>query len=160
MAQVKLTDRVSIDNLRSWNLDFRATEAERDITIPANVKGYKQLTVAEIDGQVKRGNLFFVGVDGIGNNADIKINDENVVKFVFGDGSDEDIPSETLLTLDSMKELLKVTPKTAFEKELAKLVKTDAEKKTVVDIAKEAGIENVEGYKKTAIEKISGYKFE
>lgn len=160
MAQVKLTDRVSIDNLRNWNLDFRATEANKDISIPASVKGYKQLTVAEIDGQVKMGNLFFVGKDGLGNNADIKINDDAVVKFVFGDGNDEEVPGSTLLTVESMKSLLKVSPKAKFEDELAKLVSTEAEKKTVIEIAKEAGIEDVEGYKKTAIEKISGYKFE
>lgn len=160
MAQVKLTDRVSIDNLRSWDLGFRATETERDITIPANVKGYKQLTVAEIDGQVKMGNLFFVGKDGFGNNADIKINDENVIKFVFGEGDEEEKPSTTLLTLDALKEVLAITPKTKFEEAVSKLVATEAEKKTVIELAKEAGIENVEGYKKTFIEKISGYKFE
>lgn len=160
MAQVKLTDRVSIDNLRNWNLDFRATEANRDISIPASVKGYKQLTVAEIDGQVKMGNLFFVGKDGLGNNADIKINDPAVVKFVFGEGTDDEVPSETLLTLDSMKELLKTSPKAKFEEGLNKLVTTEAEKKTVIELAKEAGIEEVEGYKKTAIEKISGFRFE
>lgn len=160
MAQVKLTDRVSIDNLRNWDLGFRATEAEKDVTIPGSVKSYKKLTVAEIDGQVKMGNLFFVGTDGFGNNADIKINDDSVIKYVFGDGDDDGKPSTTLLTLDALKNVLAMTPKQKFEDAISKLVVTEAEKKTVVDLAVEAGIENVEGYKKTFIEKISGYKFE
>lgn len=161
MAQVKLTDRVSIDNLRSWNLDFRATESSKDITIPANVKGYKQLTVAEIDGQVKIGNLFFVGKDGFGNNADIRINDKSVVSFVFGDGYEEDeAPASTLLTKESVAALLSTAPKVEFQKQLEKLVTTEAEKKTIVPIAKEVGIDDVEAYKIAAIEKISGYKFD
>jgi len=161
MAQVKLTDRVSIDNLRSWNLDFRATESNRDITIPANVKGYKQLTVAEIDGQVKMGNLFFVGKDGFGNNADIRINDKAVVAFVFGEGSEEDeSPASTLLTKESVSVLLNASPKAKFQEQLEKLVATEAEKKTIIPMAKEVGIDNVEAYKIAAIEKISGYKFD
>jgi hypothetical protein len=158
MSEIKLTDRVSIDNLVNWDLGFVSSEANRDITIPAGVKGFKQLSVAEVDGQVKLGNGFFCGRDGFGNNAYIKINDEDVKAFIFGTGNDE-TKEEVLLTLDNVKKLLSVTPKVAFEKELAKLVVTEAEKKMIVSLATEAGIEDAEGYKKTAIEKISGYTF-
>lgn len=158
MSEIKLTDRVSIDNLVNWNLDFVSSEAKRDITIPASVKGFKQLSVAEVDGQVKLGNKFFCGVDGFGSNAYIKINDKAVMDFVFGtSGESTDV---TLLTLENVKKMLYTTPKAAFEKELSKLVVTEAEKKMIITIAKEAGIEEVEGYKKTAIEKISGYTFD
>jgi len=159
MSEIKLTDRVSIDNLVNWDLGFISSEANRDITIPANVKGFKQLSVAEVDGQVKLGNKFFCGIDGFGNNAYIKINDENVKAFIFGTNNEEN-NKEILLTLDNVKKLLSVSPKASFEKELAKLVVTEAEKKMIVPLSIEAGIEDVEGYKKTSIEKISGYKFE
>lgn len=159
MSEIKLTDRVSIDNLVGWNLDFISSEANRDITIPSNVKGFKQLSVAEVDGQVKLGNKFFCGVDGFGNNAYIKINDKDVKDFVFGTNSSESA-EEILLTLDNVKKLLSTSPKATFEKELAKLVVTEAEKKMIVSLAKEAGIEEVEGYKKTSIEKLSGYMFD
>ena len=33
--EIQLTDRVFIENTRSWNLGFRAIESQRDITIPA-----------------------------------------------------------------------------------------------------------------------------
>ena len=161
MERIKLTDRVSIDSLVSWDIGFRATEANRDITIPANVKGYKQLTVGEIDGQVKMGNKFFTGTDGLGNNADIKINDERVIKIVFGDNqSGEEPPSATLLTADSVRELLETSPKAKFQETLEKLVVTDSERKMIISVAKEVGIDNVEAYKISAIEKISGYKFD
>ena len=158
MSEIKLTDRVSIENLVNWNLDFVATESTRDITIPASVKGYKQLSVAEIDGQVKLGNRFFCGIDGFGSNAYIKINDEKVMAFVFG--TSDESTDVILLTLENVKKLLTTSPRAAFEKELAKLVVTEAEKKMIVPLAKEAGIEEVEGYKKTAIEKLSSYTFE
>ena len=41
--EIQLTDRVFIENTRSWNLGFRAIESQRDITIPANAKKYAQL---------------------------------------------------------------------------------------------------------------------
>lgn len=157
MSEVKLTDRVSIDNLVNWDLGFVSSEAIRDITIPAGVKGFKQLSVAEIDGQVKLGNKFFCGVDGFGSNAYIKINDNNVRAFVFGESIE--VSSASLLTLDNVKKLLSTSPKAAYEKELSRLVVTEAEKKMIVSLATEAGIEDVEGYKKTSIEKHSGYTF-
>lgn len=160
MAKLRLTDRVSIDNLVGWDIGFRAVESTRDITIPAGVKGYKQLTVAEIDGQVKMGNLFFIGKDGLGNNADIKINNEEVIKLVFGEEINEDEkPSETLLTKKAVKELLETSPKAEFEKVLNKLVTTEAEKKMIIPLTKEIGTDEVEKYKIDSIEKISGYEF-
>lgn len=159
MSEIKLTDRVSIDNLVNWNLDFISSEANRDITIPSNVKGFKQLTVAEVDGQVKLGNRFFCGVDGFGSNAYIKINDKSVKDFVFGIG-DEENKEEILLTLDNVKKLLSTSPKAAFEKELNKLIVTEAEKKMIVPLAKEAGIDDAENYKIAAIERISGFTFD
>ena len=143
---------------RYFDLGFVSSEANRDITLPAGVKGFKQLSVAEVDGQVKLGNKFFCGIDGFGSNAYIKINDDKVIAFVFGTETKDS--NTTLLTLENVINLLSLSPRTAFEKELAKLVVTEAEKKMIVSLATEAGIENVEGYKKTAIEKLSGYTFD
>lgn len=158
MGKLRLTERVSIDSLVSWPIGFRATEADVDITIPPNVQNYSQLTLAEINGQVKVGNKFFVGKDGCGNNADIRINDPEVVSFVFG-AAPEEQKEQILLTLDSVKNLLEVSPAQKFEEALNKLVATESEKKMIISLATQAGIENVEAYKKTMIEKVSGYKF-
>ena len=81
--EVSLTDRVPITNLNDWELHFVSTETNKDIVIPAKANKLKTLTVAEIDGQVQSGNKFFVGIDGMGNNACIKIEDEDVFRYVF-----------------------------------------------------------------------------
>ena len=48
--EIKDTDRVVISNNRNWNLDFVSSDINgRDITIPASVKHWKQLTVAEVE---------------------------------------------------------------------------------------------------------------
>lgn len=158
MSELKLTDRVSIDNLVSWDCHFRATEAERDIVIPANVKGYKQLTLAEIDGQVKMGNGFFCGTDSYGGNASIKINDKEVKDFVFGISENEE--KSTQLDLNTVKDLLSVKTKTAFVDKLKKVVATEAEKKMIIPLAIEAGIEDCESFKTVEIEKYTGFKFD
>ena len=76
--EISLTDRVPITNLNDWELHFVSTETDKDIVIPARANKIRKLTVAEIDGQVQSGNIMFVGVDGMGNNACIKIEDEDV----------------------------------------------------------------------------------
>lgn len=157
--EVKITDRVSIDNLVNWDLYFIGIESPRDITIPASVKNYKQLTVAEVDSQIKAGNGFFSGIDSQGNNAYIKINDVNVRNYIFGTEVEGEDATPQLLTLDAVKELLAVTPRANFEEELKKLVVTEAEKKMIVPLAKEAGIDEVEQYKAVTIEKYTGLAF-
>ena len=158
MAELKLTDRVSIDNLVSWDCHFKATEADRDIVIPANVKNYKQLTLAEIDGQVKMGNGFLCGTDSFGGNASIRINDSKVRDFVFG--TNENPEPIIQLDLETVKKLLTIKTKSAFIEELKKVVVTEAEKKMIIPLAIEAKIEDYESFKTIEIEKYTGLKFD
>lgn len=156
--EVALTDRVPITNLNNWELNFISTETEKDIVIPARANKIRKLTVAEIDGQVQSGNVYFVGVDGMGNNACIKIEDEDVFRYVFRLDDDEPV-NVRILDLDSVKNLLNIADKREYERELESLVVTNSDKKMIVSLVQQAGIENVEGYKKTAIENLIGYKF-
>lgn len=156
VKKINPNDRAAIDNLNSWSLYFRGLESARDIEVPPGVKNWKRLSVAEIDAQVKSGNGFFCGTDGLGANASIKILDEDVRRYVFSLESGEQCPAQKVLDIDAVKELLAVSPKEAFEARLSELVVTDAEKKRIGSLAKEAGIENVSAYKAAAIEKISG----
>ncbi len=156
--EIALTDRVPITNLNNWELNFISTETEKDIVIPARANKIRKLTVAEIDGQVQSGNIYFVGVDGMGNNACIKIEDEDVFRYVFRLDDDEPV-NVRILDLDSVKNLLNITDKREYERELESLVVTNSDKKMIVSLVQQAGIENVEGYKKTAIENLIGYKF-
>lgn len=93
---LSLSDRVSIDNLCGWTIGFVSEENGKSIQIDPNIKDYKRLTLAEIDSQVKVGNVAFCGVDGLGSHAAFKINDPLVREYVFG----EDI-SPVQLTVDA-----------------------------------------------------------
>lgn len=157
--EIKGTDRVVISNNRNWNLNFVSTEPPYyDITIPAGVKHWKKLTVAEVEGQIQIDNSFFVGRDGRGNNAAIEIEDKDIRDYLFHtEGNEGD--GIIVLNLKSVKELLAIENKNDFEKRLAKLVVSDSDKKMIVPLAIEAGIDDVASYKISKIEKISGYKF-
>ena len=81
--EIQLTDRVFIENTRNWSVGFRAIESAKDIVIPASAKKYAQLNVAEVMAQIQFGNVMFCGIDGIGNNAYLKILDNDIRKYVF-----------------------------------------------------------------------------
>lgn len=157
--EIKDTDRVVISNNRNWNLDFVSSDINgRDITIPANVKHWKQLTVAEVEGQIQLGNTFFVGADGRGNNAAIEIEDTEIRDYLFhleGNEGDDMI----VLNVDSVRELLAIENKAEYERRLNELVKSKSDKKMIIPLALEAGIDDAASYKITMIEKLCGYKF-
>ncbi len=152
---VSLNERVAFDNLYGWSLGFRASESERDILIAPYVKNFKQLTVAEVDAQVKLGNVAFCGQDGYGSHAPLRILDPVIREYVFG----EDI-NPIQLTEEKVKELFAIDNKKEFEKKLSELVVTDSEKRMIVILAEKIGIEDVVSFKLAAIEKVSGIKFD
>ena len=158
VSDVKLTDRVPISNLKNWNLYFKSVENNKDITIPANANKWSRLTVAEIDGQVQNGNVMFVGKDGNGNNACIRIDDEAVYRYVFRLSDDDEI-SLKLLDLESIKKLIEIKDRQEYKNELNNLVVTNSDKKMISLLAISAGIENQEGYKKDLIEELIGFRF-
>jgi len=159
MAEIKSNDRVSIDNLVNWDLHFAGIESTKDLVVRASVRDWKQLTVAEIDAQVKAGNGFFCGTDGFGTNAYIKIPSDEVREYIFGAGETGEVQKQKVLDLETVVELLAVTPKAKFEAKLKEIVVTEAEKKMIVPLAKEAGVDDVESYKMALIEKHSGIDF-
>lgn len=152
---VSLNERVAIDNLYGWTIGFRASESERDILIAPYVKNFKQLTVAEVDAQVKLGNIAFCGTDSYGSHAAFRIIDPVIREYIFG----EDI-NPVQLTEEKVKELFAIDNKKSFEKALADLVVTDSEKKMIVILAEKIGIDDVVSFKLSAIEKLSGIKFD
>lgn len=156
--KISYTDRAVITNTRSWNLHFKSTETDKDIVIPAEAEHWSKLTVAEIEGQIQTGNFFFVGADGDGNNAYIKIEDDDVRNFVFHFNEYEN-GERIILDLESVKNLLAISNRDEFESKLEKLVVTDGDKRMIIPMAIKAGIDDVQSYKVSAIEKISGYKF-
>lgn len=156
--EIKDTDRVVISNNRNWDLHFVSTETGRDIKIPASVKNWKKLTVAEVEGQIQTDNTFFIGSDGIGNNAAIEIVDKEVRDYLFHfEGNEGD--NAIILNLDSVKKLLAIEDKSEFEDYLNKLVVSESDKKMIAPLAIEAGLDDVSSYKVERIKKVSGYNF-
>lgn len=154
---LSLSDRVSIDNLCGWTIGFVSEENGRALQIDPNVKDYKKLTLAEIDSQVKIGNIAFCGVDGFGSHAAFKINDPIVREYVFG----EDI-SPIQLTEDAVNDLLASKNKKEFHDKLSSLVVTESEKRMIAIMCSDndrypsVNIAEIPSYMLTEIETISG----
>lgn len=154
---LSLSERVSIDNLCDWSVGFMSEENGKPILIDAHIKDYKRLTLAEVDSQVKIGNVAFCGTDGYGSHAAFKINDPLVREYVFG----EDI-SPIQLTEDAVKDLIASKNKKEFKDKLSSLVVTESEKKMIAimcsnkDAHPSINTEEAPSYMLAEIEAISG----
>ena len=154
---LSLSDRVSIDNLCGWTIGFVSEENGKSIQIDPNIKDYKRLTLAEIDSQVKVGNVAFCGVDGLGSHAAFKINDPLVREYVFG----EDI-SPVQLTVDAVNDLFASKSKKELHDKLSSLVVTESEKKMISimcsdkDLDPSVNTDEVPSYMLAEIEAVSG----
>lgn len=152
---VKTTERVSIDNLCYWDIYFRSEETDKDICVKGGIKGNVKLTASEVLAQVQADNVAFVGTDGLGSHAAIRINDPVIREYVFG----QDI-NPVQLTEEAVRKLLEIEDRKEFRAELEKLVVTRAEKRQIVMTCEKIGIDNVESFKMNLIESISGVKFD
>ena len=156
---LSLSDRVSIDNLCAWTIGFVSEENGKPIQIDPNIKDYKRLTLAEVDSQVKVGNIAFCGVDGLGSHAAFRINDPLVRESVFG----EDI-SPVQLTVDAVNDLLASKNKKEFYDKLSYLVVTESEKKMIAimcsdkDLYPSIDTNEVPSYMLASIEAVSNTK--
>ena len=148
------TNTVLVNNLCSWPLSFRRLAGQGDIEIPGNARNYPLLCFEEVMAQIQTGNVMFTGTDNMGNHARIQIIDEAKRKELFGLSEVETDPP-ALLNEESVKELLAIRQKGKFNERLAEMVKTDAEKKMLVDLAYKVGAEDSEVWKVDALRKLA-----
>ena len=148
------TNTVLVNNLCSWPLSFRRLAGQGDIEIPGNARNYPLLSFEEVMAQIQTGNVMFTGTDNMGNHARIQIIDEAKRKELFGLSEIETDPP-ALLNEESVKELLAIRQKGKFNERLAEMVKTDAEKKMLVDLAYKVGAEDSEVWKVDALRKLA-----
>ena len=148
------TNNVLVNNLCSWPLSFKRLAGQGDIYIQGNARSFPLLTEEEVTAQIQSGNPMFTGTDGMGNHARIQIVDETKRKELFNLENVE-VPAPTMLDEKSVKALLAVKTKTEFTKKLAEMVKTDAEKRMLVELAFKAGGENAENWKVEALRKLA-----
>ena len=140
------TNNVLVNNLCSWPLGFRRLAGQGDIAIPGKEE--------EVLAQIQTGNVMFTGTDGMGNHARIQIVDEAKRKELFGLG-DAEVSTPILLNEESVKELLAIRSKAKFNEQLEAMVKTDAEKRMLVELAFSAGAEDAESWKVDALRKLA-----
>lgn len=148
------TNNVLVNNLCSWPLSFRRLAGQGDIEIAGNARNFPLLSFEEIMAQIQTGNVMFTGTDNMGNHARIQIIDEAKRRELFGLGEVE-IDPPVLLNEESVKELLAIRQKGKFNERLTEMVKTDAEKKMLVDLAFKVGAEEAETWKVDALRKLA-----
>lgn len=148
------TNNVLVNNLCNWPLYFSRITGHGDVEIPANAKKSPLLSYEEVMAQIQVGNRMFIGTDGMGSHARIQIVDEKQRKELFGI---EDIEMEApiIVDVDSVKELLAIRGKQKFNERLSAMIKTEAEKKMLIDLAYKAGVENSEAWKLEAIRQVA-----
>jgi len=147
-------NNVLVNNLCSWPLSFWRKAGQGDIEIPANAKNYPLLSFEEVLAQIQTGNKMFTGTDGMGNHARIQIVNDEQRKQLFGLESVE-TEDPTLLNLEAVKALLAIRTKAKFNEQLQAMVKTDAEKKMLVELAKQAGSDEAEAWKVDALRELA-----
>ena len=148
------TNNVLVNNLCAWPLSFRRLAGQGEVEIPANARNFPLLSVEEVMSQIQTNNVMFVGTDKMGSHARIRIVDEAQRKELFG-LVDVDVEPPVLLNEDSVKELLSIRSKAKFNEQLAKMVKTDAEKKMLVDLAFKVGAEDSATWQVDALRKLA-----
>lgn len=153
---MELTEKVLINNLCDWALYFRRLNGVGDIRVPARVTNFALLDAAEVQMQIQSGNKLFIGNDEAhpGDHARLFIVDENQRKVLLG--YDVETGEDALvLNAESVTNLLAIKKKEEFQRQLTELVKTDAEKKMVVQLAKESGGDDVAAWKMEAINQLA-----
>lgn len=153
---MELTTKVLIDNLCAWPVYFKRMNGAGDIRIPANVKNYAMLDVAEVQMQIQAGNNMFIG-NGVGNHGDharLLIVDTAQRKELLGYGA-ESSQDATVLTVETVKELFAIRKREDFMNKLEALVVTPAEKKMILQVAKDAGGDEVSAWKMDAVAKLA-----
>lgn len=153
---MNLTDKVLINNLCDWPLYTPRLNGMGSITIPARVKNFAMLDVAEVQMHIQTNDPLFVGNDPArpGDHARLYIVDDEQRKQLFG-YEDSETDDVVHLTADAVKKLLAVRKRDDFKAQLEALVKTDAEKKMVVQIAKENGGDEAAAWKMEAINNLA-----
>lgn len=115
-------DRVKVNNVYGWDISFYSDVARRDITIPAFATGYSLLTLDQTAEELLKQNVFFVGTDGLGDHAGLKICDPDMYKYLFRtEDKTHHIGRDTLL------EVLKLSGKQKFMDAVAELIATSSE---------------------------------
>lgn len=155
MDKFDMNARVAIRSVVSFPLYIASAIRGGDTyRVPPLAQHWMSMTVEEVQLQVMRANPMFVGIDGLGKNARLVIEDEKVRAFVFNLPDGEELPKQEVFDLEAAKALFAVSPKDAFLKAFEEKVVTRADRKMAVEYARQLGAENLRKYQVDAIESL------
>lgn len=122
IKEFQRNDRVRIDNCYAWDIAFHSDVARRDIMIPGGAKGYALITLDMAEEEILKQNAFFVGTDGLGDHAGLKICDPDMYAYLF---RCEDHTHH--ISKESIVELLKLSSKSKYTEAMEEAIKTASE---------------------------------
>lgn len=146
IKEFRRNDRVKVSSCVAWDIGFRSELARRDIVIPGNAQGYALLTVDLVEDEILRQNGFFVGLDGLGDHATLKIDDPEMYKFLFGCEDKSHHFTKNILT-----DLLKLSSKNKFTDVMKEHVKTRSEAKMCLYYMADIDWENFHEWKRDTL---------
>lgn len=149
-------ERVQVENTRDWEVSFPSCERPGyGILLKPHVP--TRLSFAEVEGQARTPGSFFYGTDGLGAYAPVRIVDDNVRAAIFGEEAASKKSSQ--VTLELVKDMLRITPNSKFKAVLLNEIRADGDKRMFARLAVKAGLDEVSGGagKKKIIEEHTGY---
>ena len=152
-VELNLDKKVTVRNIAGWTTGFRLIESNGDATIPP--EGTTRLSRSELIAQIQNGNRLLTGIDDKGSHATLYIDDAPTRLEVDFD-SVEEKRTQKILTTELVKKLYDIKAIKTFEKELAELVVTRAEKYAITQVVKKEKLNDFE--KNRIVENYTGFK--
>lgn len=151
--ELNLDQKVTVKNIAGWSVGFARIDGIGDVTITA--EGSTRLSRNEIISQVQNGNRLFTGTDGNGSHATLYIDDAPTRKeigFDNEDGKDKQVVFNDV----AITKVFALKTQSVFEKNLAEIIQTRAEKYAVIQAIKRLKIND---YSKIRfVEDYTGFK--
>lgn len=148
-----MNENIMIKNLCEWNLFFKRINGIGDVKLPP--KTSYRIDRGEVYAQVQSNNKMFTGDDGNGSHARIFIDDKDTrIDLNF----ETEKEPQNIITEEKVKAVFAIKGKSAFEKAVKELVKSYAEKATLISLARKLNINEYDKIK--YIEEYTDMKFE
>jgi hypothetical protein len=132
---LSMDEKILIKNLCEWNIYFKRINGVGDISLPP--KTTIKIDRGEVISQVQTNNVFFVGSDGKGSHARIFIEDKPT-RIECGFETEE--KEQDVITESKVKEVFAAKNFNTFKKGIENIVKSHAEKVTLVNLVKKLNL--------------------
>lgn len=148
-----MNENISIKNLTNFPVGFRRINGNGEVNLPPNTSIL--IDRAEVISQVQSKNMLFCGEGHEASHAYIFIDDKPTRIYV---GFETEEKPQSIITEEKIEKIFETKSQKNFEKAIAELAVTFAEKKMLVDTIKKLGINDYNKIK--FVEKYTGMKIE